>query len=286
MNLDAVSFLSNGEKMGAWRRLEGKKESWARWKFVIPEGFPQDELAHLGEPFIRVNFSCRVEQDGLSSQTWPSPYAPIVTLSCYNPKTKSKAAPTSNTLQLIDRGRIKKGATTSIDYFIGGIEEGMEVNIVLKRPPETELVHPSIIVNKGSCWLTYIYRKGFPPDPPDLYEPNNTPQSAPLIEQEKVRCSIWDGKLTRPIDVDWYKIKFERHLQFEIRVEAIDKRSKMMPLIKLYNKEMRFLTSDKAKRSASVRWSGKGPFYLCVRNLKKTEGPKDHRYIIRIKKSK
>ncbi len=278
MNLDPVTFKSDGKAVGGGYSLEKDKDMWAIWKFVIPKDASFDEMSSLGNPFIRVNISCSVKQNGLSAEVWPSPYTPILSISSSNPITKVTAPIRSETIHLIDSGR-QRGGIAVMDYYISMLEEGTEVTVKLTRPAYLEA--PIISVNKDSCWLTYIYRKGSPPSPPDPYEPNDDPESACEIKQDRLEASIWDGKVIKPIDVDWYKFEMKNFSTFEINLRPKGEKSKMAPGLELFDKQNKRLAFVKGRDSATLAWQGMGIFYLKASNINGTEDP-EMKYILSI----
>mgnify|MGYP001590857281 FL=1 len=278
MNLDPITFKSDGRAVGGGYFLEKDKDMWATWKFVIPKGASLDEMSSLGSPFVRVNISCQVKQNGLSTEVWPSPYAPTLSISYSNLTTKMTAPIRSEAIHLIDSGR-QRGGIAVMDYYVGVMEEGTELTVKLTRPGYLEA--PIISVNKDSCWLTYIYRKGSAPSPPDPYDPNDDPEFAYEIKEDRLEASIWDGKITKPIDVDWYKFEMKKFSSFEIEVKRKGEELKMAPNLELFNEQNKRLASVKGRESATLTWQGIGMFYLKVTNANQTESP-EMKYLLTI----
>ncbi|MFH0775749.1 MAG: hypothetical protein V2A53_09750 [bacterium] len=278
MSLDAVTFKSDGRVVGGGYSLEKDKDMWAVWKFVIPKDASLDEMSGLGSPFVRVNISCGVKQNGLSTEVWPSPYTPTLSISYSNLTTKMTAPIRSETIHLIDSAR-QRGGIAVMDYYVSMMEEGTELTVKLTRPAYLEA--PTISVNKDSCWLTYIYRKGPPPSPPDPYEPNDDSESAYEIKEDRLEASIWDGKVIKPIDVDWYKFEMKKFSTFEIEVKPKEEKSKMMPSLELFNKQNKRIAFVKGRESATLTWQGMGIFCLKVSNANQTESS-EMKYILTI----
>jgi len=172
---------------------------------------------------------------------------------------------------------------TSQGFFFNILEPEMEIEVILKRPGGEERA-PTILVNKDSVSLGYIFQKGERPASPDRYEPNNTSEKATIITEEKISASIWDGIVVKPIDLDWYSFTMENYGRFEIEVTSIDEKSSLLPSLKLYNDKLKLLAQTKAVKTAKIGWSGKGKFFILVENSKQTEGPDGHRYVLSIKK--
>ncbi len=283
MVLMAISFESNGKRQGLGTSLQGKEETYAKWKFVVPKGYPLDMNIRLGRPMIMVNISANVLEKGLTSSTWPPPYSPFLSISTYNPKTHMRSEEAGGTIELIDCGQGRNKTTTSQNFFVNILEDDTEIEITLKRPQGEERA-PAIIVNKDSLFLTYIFQKGEKPPLPDRYEPNNTSGSATIILEPKILASIWDGVPVKPIDIDWYSITFENYGSFEIEVTASDEKSNLHPSLKLYNDKLKLLSQTKGVKRAVIGWSGKGKFFIEVENSAGTEGASGYNYVIGIKK--
>ncbi|HAW49821.1 TPA: hypothetical protein DCX16_02580 [bacterium] len=286
MLLLPTSFTSDGKRIGGLYWLSEKKETYAKWKFVVPKGFPPDANVSLGMPSGKVNLSCKVKEGGVSASTWPSPYAPVLSISSYNPRTNISSPPVSNTIELMDAGTGRNKAITSINYFISLFEEDMEIEIALKRPADEERA-PDIGLDKNSCWITYIFKKeGEKQVFPDRYEPNDTPGSVTVIRDLVIPASIWDGFIAKPVDVDWYLFTMDSYGRFEIEVEVRDEEKKpiLSPQIKLYDEKLRLLSQLKGIRVARIGWSGKGKFFIMVSDSQGREGPEGFRYTLRIKK--
>lgn len=283
MILNPISFESNGKKVGLNISLEGKDETSAKWKFVVPPGYPIDPNIRLGRPIIMVNISADVLEKGLSSATWPSPYAPSLYFTIYNPKTNTKSQEAGGAIDLIDASKGKNRAITSQSFIVNILEPGMEIEVILKRPQGEERA-PKILVNKDSMFLTYIFQKGERVALPDRYEPNDTPDKATIVTDLKMEGSIWDGILIQPIDVDWYLFTMKNYGSFIIEVRAIDERSSLRPSLKLYDEKLRLLNQSKGTRVARISGTGKGKFLIEVSNIAGTEGPSGHKYVLSIEK--
>ncbi|MEW6680367.1 MAG: hypothetical protein AB1297_05010 [bacterium] len=281
MILTPISFTSNGKKAKLGVSLQGEEETFAKWKFVVPKGYPLDTNLSLGRPFITVNISCNVYEKGLTSETWPSPYAPELSISTYNPRTGAISPEVGGIIGLMDSGRNK--ITISQNFYINLLEDDIEIEVTLKRPGGEKRA-PTILVNKNSLFLSYIFQKGEIPLPPDRYERNNDPSSATIILRGKVDASIWDGLPVKPVDVDWYKLVMENYGTFEIEITSSDEKSNLSPSLKLYNEKLKLLAQTKGIKTARIAWSGKGNFLIEVENNAGTEGPSSHNYILNIKK--
>jgi|GEM_PF-3455609 len=283
MILTPVSFEGNGKKMGLNISLEGKDQTWAKWKFVIPKGYPSDMNIRLGRPMVMLNISANVLEKSLTSASWPDSYSPSLSISTYNPRTNTRSQEAGGIVELIDCGSGKNKIVTSQGFFFNILEPEMEIEVILKRPGGEERA-PTILVNKDSVSLGYIFQKGERPASPDRYEPNNTSEKATIITEEKISASIWDGIVVKPIDLDWYSFTMENYGRFEIEVTSIDEKSSLLPSLKLYNDKLKLLAQTKAVKTAKIGWSGKGKFFILVENSKQTEGPDGHRYVLSIKK--
>lgn len=283
MTLNAISFESNGKKQGLGMSLEGDKETFAKWKFIIPEGYSLDANTRLGKSIIMVNLCANVLEKGLTSATWPSPYAPFLSFTLYNPKTNTRSQESGGTIDLIDSGSGKNKAITSQGFVVNTLEGDMEIEIILKRPGGEER-SPTIILNKDSVFLAYIFLVGEKPALPDRYEKNNTSDKATIVTDLKMPASIWDGISIKPIDVDWYVFTMENYGSFKIGVTASDEKSSLKPSLKLYNDKLKLLNQSKGTRAASIGWTGQGKFFIEVSNSGETEGPVGHRYVISIEK--
>ncbi|MEW6103383.1 MAG: hypothetical protein AB1630_06155 [bacterium] len=283
MLLTPVFFESNGKKVGLNISLQGKEETYAKWKFIVPKGFPLDTNVSLGRPFITANISCNVYENGLTSESWSSSYKPMLYISTYNPKTNMKSPEQGTSINLIDCGSGRNKMATSQNFFVNILEDDMEIEIILKRPGEEERI-PTIAVNKDSLWLAYIFQKGEKPAFPDRYEPNNDASAATVLTEMRMPASIWDGVPIKPVDVDWYSLEMKDYGSFQIEVIASDESPNLKPSLKLYNDKLNLLSQTKGIKTAKLGWSGKGRFFLEVSNSAGSEGPSGHKYVLNIKK--
>lgn len=283
MTLNPIFFESNGKRAGLKISLEGKDEMFAKWKFVVPKGYPQDTNIGLGRSIVMVNISANVLEKGMSSATWPSPYAPSLYFTLYNPKTNTRSQESGGVIELIDAGNGKNKAMTSQSFIPTMLEDEMEIEVTLKRPQGEERA-PTILLNKDSVFLTYIFQKGERAAFPDRYEPNDSPDKATAVIDLKIEASIWDGILVQPIDVDWYLFTMKNYGSFSIEVVASDEKSNLRPSLRLYDKNLRLLNQSKGTRATRISWTGKGEFLIEVSNSANTEGPSGHKYIISIEK--
>lgn len=97
--------------------LQGKEETYAKWRFVVPKGYPLDMNVSLGKSFVIANISCNVYEKNLTGATWPSPYSPNLSIFAYNLKTNKRASPSSSDIFLIDKGTARNKITTSQVFF-------------------------------------------------------------------------------------------------------------------------------------------------------------------------